>query len=95
MEMHERVKVLPPKVDFSLADAPASFPAADLRSLVVPGAHEPRQWVFVRAGHGKGHVIEPTPGHAGRYRQAPCCLRGMAWQLPETHSPPQNKHIPP
>ena len=37
-----------------LADAPASFLAADLRVPAVPGVHEHRQWVFVRVGHGKG-----------------------------------------
>ena len=54
MNMDERVKVSSPKVDFFFVDAPASFPAADLRFLAVPGVHEPRQWVFVRVGHGKG-----------------------------------------
>ena len=52
--MDERVKVSSPKVDFFFVDAPASFPAADLRFLAVPGVHEPLEWVFGRVGHGKG-----------------------------------------
>ena len=54
MNIDERVKVSPPVASKLLADAPASFLAADLRFLAVPGMHEPRQWVFVRVGHGKG-----------------------------------------
>ena len=54
MTANQLVKVSPPVHYKPIADAPASFLAADLRFLAVPGMHEPRQWVFVRVGHGKG-----------------------------------------
>ena len=54
MTANQLVKVSPPVHYKSVADAPASFLAADLRVPAVPGVHEHRQWVFVRVGHGKG-----------------------------------------
>ena len=103
MTANQLVKVSPPVVSNFLKDAPASFLAADLRFLAVTGMHEPRQWVFVRVGHGKGpwdaagrgsKFSEPKTVSMDTivcFRKHPVCFRVLQW--PSWAIPPPS-HLP-